>query len=387
MENYHHGQVIKEFRKNMGMTQAQLAEQWPKSARRGKGVGASISYIQEIEYGKKHIEDIYTLRKLCDILHIPYWRFGLSEYDPHHDPLAFPVSVFDECCLNELIQATWYIRLSMPADITEQKINILNSVFNELISRNPLLKQKKDFLRLYAQAKRLQSVLFAEKKNYDQALKSYFEMLEIVKETKDSTSLAMAYTRIGVELLRKGDEEAVDYLEIARDETFQTSRELASLCSAFLARGYATIGDEKRFIRSIDTAINLAHDMVGKPLVTKDYVFHSYSGILEEKSNGFILLGNGKEALKVLPEIEKNIEREQHAYLKMWLPLDYAQCYMLLGEVEESVQCLCQFYENIKQHKSQRVFSCIPKHLRQLDERGYSDVKSVRDFKGMIQVV
>ena len=75
LDSYHHGQTIKEHRLKRGMSQATLAEYWPGGAK-------TIRYVQYIEAGEKHIDDQQTLRALSDILEIPLWRFGLSEYNP-----------------------------------------------------------------------------------------------------------------------------------------------------------------------------------------------------------------------------------------------------------------------------------------------------------------
>src|SRR5260370_42295046 len=64
------------------MNQAQLADKWPKSERFGGGEGVNWKYIQDIEQGRKRIDNNQTLRKVCDILSIPYYKVGLSEYDP-----------------------------------------------------------------------------------------------------------------------------------------------------------------------------------------------------------------------------------------------------------------------------------------------------------------
>jgi transcriptional regulator with XRE-family HTH domain len=53
--DYHHGQTIREFRKERGMTLAELAEHWPAGS-------VSTRYIQGVESGEKHITDQDMLR-------------------------------------------------------------------------------------------------------------------------------------------------------------------------------------------------------------------------------------------------------------------------------------------------------------------------------------
>src|SRR5260370_27871038 len=79
--SYHHGTTIKEFRLLRKMTKEDLAAHWPRS---NGSMGVLPRYIQDVEYGKKHIDDPTTLRRLATLLRIPLWRFGLAEYDPFH---------------------------------------------------------------------------------------------------------------------------------------------------------------------------------------------------------------------------------------------------------------------------------------------------------------
>lgn len=76
---YHYGITIREGRESLKMTQSQLAELWPQA---GGGTGVSVNYVSDVERGIKNITDIKILRCLCEILHIPLWKMGLSDYDP-----------------------------------------------------------------------------------------------------------------------------------------------------------------------------------------------------------------------------------------------------------------------------------------------------------------
>ncbi|HZO71266.1 MAG TPA: helix-turn-helix transcriptional regulator [Ktedonobacteraceae bacterium] len=374
---YHHGKTIKEHRIAKKMTLAQLASKWPS-----KEIGVNIRYVQDVEAGNKQIVNMETLRKLASLLDIPLWKLGLSEYDPFHEKDILLHPFIDMNSLFELIENIWYIRLNMPSDITEKKIISLSNTFNNLVKDNSRLLKNSDFLVLYAQVKRLQEVVYTEQHNYEMSLKCSLDMLDLAKQSGDTVSECLAMTRIGVELLRNEDRNALDYLEQARDLSFSTaSKEVAAYSYSFLARGYATFGDEKRFLQAVNTAIALADNMKGLPVVTKDYVFHAFSAVLEEKSNGLISLGRGKDALNELCEIDLEIAKEGNTYLKMWMPLDYAQSFTLMGEIETSVKWLEIFYASIKDFKSARLHSTVEKHLSLLEESGYANLSAVKSFK------
>jgi transcriptional regulator with XRE-family HTH domain len=379
---YHYGLTIREYREKMGWTQAQLGNVWPRS---NGDRGVSSDYVSLVETGKRAIDDISVLRQLCTILNIPLWKMGLSEYDPFNETEIAMHSLVDMNALCELIQDTWYIRLYMPSEITEKKIKTLTGIFTNLLTTYPKLINNKDFVVLYAQVKRLQEVVYTERRDYTRSLKYSHSMLALAKKAGDILTESIAMTRVGVELLRDENREALDYLEKARDLSFVTSsKEVAAYCYTFLARGYATFGDEKRFIRAIDTALTLADSMKGLPITTKDHVYHAYSAIVEEKVNGLILFGKGKEALNELQETDRHAARENNTYLKMWLPLDYAQSFMLTNEIETSIQWLDTFYDGIKDYTSVRIHSTIGKHLEQLDNAGYANLPVVKRFKNKI---
>jgi hypothetical protein len=207
-------------------------------------------------------------------------------------------------------------------------------------------------------------------------------MLELATLSGDTLTKAIALVRIGVELLRDENSQALYYLEAAKDLTFEVrSRELTAYVFAMLARGYATFHREQDFLRSTDIALTYANDMRGLPVATKDHIYHAYSAIVEEKANGLLLFGHGKKAIEELIETNKQATVENNAYLKMWLPLDYAQGYLLQGEVEESVKHLEAFYLGIGDYDSDRIKSKVQLHLTSLETQGYASLPIVRNFQ------
>ncbi len=376
--SYHYGKTVREYRIANKMTLEQLASQWPS-----KETGVNIRYVIDIEAGKKRITDVDILRKLASILNIPLYKLGLSEYNPFNEENVTS-AVIDMNILLELTQDIWYLRVNMPTDLIERKIVSLSNIFSNLVTNNQNLLKSNDFLVLYAQLKRLQEIIYTEKHDYVHSLQCSYEMLEFAKQSGDIVSEAIATTRVGVELLRDEKKEALDYLEQARDLSFATSsKEVGAYCYTFLARGYATFRDEKRFTQAINTAIALADNMRGLSVTTKNYVFHAYSAVLEEKSNGLILLGRGNDALNELPEVDTQVAKENNTYLKMWMPLDYAQSFMLMNDIEMSIKWLEEFYNNTRNYNSERIHSRVKDHLAQLDDLGHENLSAVRGFKEM----
>src|SRR3989442_802764 len=175
---YHHGLTIKEARQKCGMTQAKLAELWPKSPKFGGGEGVNWHYVQDVEHGKKHVDDPYTLRKLCELLHIPHWRFGLSEYDPFN-PHNLPGS--GERMYNEtlnvaetLIDQTLSMRRIAPLPEVQKSALSLHSLFTYFLTYLPPTSQLEPrFLSLYAQEQSVWGLMSFEDKKYKEALATF----------------------------------------------------------------------------------------------------------------------------------------------------------------------------------------------------------------------
>lgn len=377
---YHYGQTIREYREQKGMTLSQLAEKWPSKEK----IGVTPRYVSDIERGIKHISDIQVLRELASILDIPLWKFGLSEYNPFQDEVTDNSAPFDGEVVEELLQNLWLIRQSIPLDKFAYKVQKLSQFFEKQLNHYPLLIQRKDFLRLYAHEKRLEETIYTERRNYTYSLKCTYDMLKLAIMAGDNVALAIAYTRIGVELLRDDNRDSLEFLQRACDLSLGLSKEIRCYCFAMLARCYAQFKDAKAFERAINIALNCGTSIREQAVACKDYVFHAYSAILEEKSNGYILFGDASNALEVLSDIECEIRIEHNNYMAIWIPLDYAQSYMLQEEIEESVKQLQTFYSNVKEYKSERLLSRVHNHLDEIDLMGYGKHRCVKDFREIL---
>ncbi len=388
---YHHGLTIREFREKGGMTQAKLAELWPKSPKFGGGEGVNVTYVQDIEHGKKHVDDPRTLRKLCDILAIPYWRFGLSEFDPFN-PNAVPRlgnSMYNET-LNTaecLIKRTWHLRRVAPLPFVEESVENLNRLFAYLRENIPPPLQLEDhFMMLYAQVQRLNAVMDVERQRYENALRAFERMHDIAVTIDHPATLALALLGMGTELERAGkQQEAVDRLEEARDESFRASKHVAALTNAYLARAYASNEQPAQFKRAIDTAQRIATDIKMYYGDGTDFVFHSISGILAERSYGYLEIKEPEKTLEMKDEIRRQIAVEGNVWLDAWIPLDWAKAYRMLGEVEKAVEAGREFYHKAKALQSPHASSRAYMFLESLESAGYGNVPAVQDFRDELE--
>jgi tetratricopeptide (TPR) repeat protein len=392
MSRHHYGITVKEGREKRGMTQAQLAEVWPKD---DGGVGVSVGFVQLVEAGKKTIASDRTKRGLCDILYIEYWRFGLSDYDPQNpNQVQKNKRLVDET----LDFAEYSIRRfedayrTAPLPVATADAQHLHNLF-EFIKQHqpPSIQNEKRFLRLYAQTLNLDGIVFIGYEEYSRALQTFRELYKVAEQLGEATWIAHALLTIGVELHRAGYllkqaadtsdwatymQEAVQYLEKARDVTFHTSKNVAAYVHAYLARIYGSTGDDYHFERAINTALTLAPAFYGDGT---DFVYHRLSGILAEKSYGFLDLGRPEETLAMRQEIEEQIRKDNNYRLAAWIPLDWAKAYKMQGKIEESVNEGRAFYAQAQAMQSPHIISRAKRFANGL-MNDYNDVQLVKDF-------
>lgn len=375
---HHHGQTIREFRKLHKITVAELAERWPSGP-------VSSRYIQAVEAGDKHISDQETLRRLADSLEIPLWRFGLSEFNPFR-PRDLPGQgerIYNETfdVVEHLINQTWFMRRAAPAPETEKSARRLLSLFNFLLASLPPATQlEKRFLRLYAQVHRLNAIMYVERRKYPHALQAFRAMYRVAQELDEPATLALALMGIGTELERSGrKQEAIEHLEQARDYSFQASRQIAALTNAYLARVHAGSGDKARFMRAIDTAQAIATNLGNRYGDGTDHVYHNLSGILAERSYGYLEIGEPERTLGMKGEIVLRIDAANNSWLDAWIPLDWARAYLMLGEIEQSAREGVEFFQRATALQSPHAISRAYAHLIHLYELGYADARIFKE--------
>lgn len=384
MEGSHYpGIVIKRYRERKGWTQKELGEKWPNEP-------VEANYIGKIERGLKNITDQMILRQIADLLDIPLWEFGLSDYNPF-SPNNLPgkgVRVFNETLdvIDDLIHTIWFMRRVAPVPTTLQKIQNLISMF-ELLRTNspPPSREQGRFLSLYAQTKCLDAIMSIEHKDYSKALATYLEMEQIAKESGDPGTITLALIGVGTELERAGNQqEAVDYLESARDASFNASRQIAGLANAYLARAYSSIGNIQKFERVIDVAEGIAANLGDRYGDGTDYVFHRMSGILAERSYGYLETSQPRKVLELRERIENQITTNENMWLHAWIPLDWARAYFMIGEIEESVALGIEFYRRATLIQSPHAIIQAFILLDKMEQAGYKDEPSVKQFRDIL---
>lgn len=282
-----------------------------------------------------------------------------------------------------LIKRTWWVRRTAPVPYVREAVDDLNRLFAHLQENMPPpLRLEKHFQMLYAQVLRLNAVVAVESQQYEEALHKFEQMYFIAKKIDDPTTLAISLLGRGTELERCSRyDEAVELLEAARDESFRASKHVIALVNAYLARVYASIQRSKDFKRAINIAQKVATDIQLSYGDGTDFVFHSLSGILAERSYGYLEIGEPQETLNMKEEIKQQIALEGNRWLDSWIPLDWARAYLMLGEIDKSVEASKEFYRKATSLKSAHAQSRAFRLLNTMEAAGFRDIPSVQVFR------
>ena len=129
-------------------------------------------------YPSSHI----TLRGLCDILGIPPWKFGLSEYDPFN-PRLLPghgERMFDETLnvTEALIKQALAMRRIAPLPEVQKSAQSLHRLFAYFLTYLPPTSQLEPrFLSLYTQEQSIRGLMY-----FENNLTSLINLLKCVTE-------------------------------------------------------------------------------------------------------------------------------------------------------------------------------------------------------------
>ena len=170
-------------------------------------------------------------------------------------------------------------------------------------------------------------------------------------------------------------------LEEARDISFRASKQVIALVNAYLARVYASMRRARDFKRTIDVAQNVATDIKLSYGDGTDFVFHSLSGIMAERSYGYLEIGEPQGTIDMKEEIADQIILEGNVWLDAWIPLDWARAYLMLGDIDKAVEEGRVFYQKALSLKSPHPQSRAFRLLNTMEAAGYKDAASVVAFR------
>lgn len=278
------GQVLKEHRKTLGISQEQLAVE----------LGIEPRTLRAYENGERHLDSVTELRRIADLLGIEPERFGISET---------PITPRTPGQIDEIVEHVWRV-------VEDSRVREANAIILRLIEslRDKVITEDKAFLRSLAHAYHAAGYVTAVgTRSFEahQAIPYYHEVEELGRLIQDATLINIGLTYQGDMHQRMGQvDKALVYLEAARDTK---QADVASLGNGIqlLGRAYLRVEDLDGFERAMAESEEMTALFDPKESSTKGH--YSLGTVLEEYGRGYATLGQMNKALTYLDRAEQEV--------------------------------------------------------------------------------
>lgn len=307
------GMVLKEHRKQQGITQEQAAHY----------LGIEPRTLRMYENGERSIENVRELRRIATLLGIDPQRFGLA-------------SLTVETCtpeqVEEVVKNAWAFLAQ--TRFTEAR-TIVETMLRDL---RYYASQDTALLHAMAQAHHVAGhvvALMSRTNELGQAMRHFQEMEDIARTIKDDTLLNVALTYHGDMFRKRGElAKAKIYLETARDMTPGADEGTRGNSAQLLGRVYLYANDVNGFERSLAISEELGYSLN----LTGDKVCGAYNlgTVYEEYARGYNTLGQPQKSMIYLDKARKTLPSSQR--WDMVLRATEAETLVRSGEMHEGIQ-------------------------------------------------
>jgi transcriptional regulator with XRE-family HTH domain len=306
-------QVLKEYRKEHGLTQEQLAADLhvePRTLRAWEN--------------ERPTNNINELRRIADLLGIKPERLGIAT--------AIYVPRTSEQ-IEEVIAHIWDLveesRLQEAITTIKQLAYTLES---QIVSEDPVLLR--GLARTYHAAGYVTSEATRASES-PKAIAYYKEMEKIARILDDHTLLNIALTYQGDMYRRLGNiSKAVEYLEAARDTTPKADAAARGNGLQLLGRAYLRLFGKSKlddFKRAMEAAEGLAHTFDPRTSSTQGH--YSLGTVYEEYGRSYTELGQMQRALEYLDLADANLPATK--FWKLLVMISRAIVLIKDGELQE----------------------------------------------------
>lgn len=349
------GKLVRAYRKQRGWTQEELAEKW----------GYTREYVSHIEAGRRKLDSTSQLVRIADLLDIPSEKLrAVGRSIPERKIKTSLTPEVDSPLLQLLLtQGRDKVRLSYMVWLADQHPSIKTNLQNTIDTLNSALTAYhgefvKSARQLLAYSHQMLGKIAFDSLDYETAGKHFSEMVRLGQELNDADTIALGMVRQGDVLRKRGRyETALRCFEAAKPYTDVTDNSIQGLRYLNIARTYYFLGYEKPFLRSINSALELA-SQVKEGNESLAYWF-SLDVALQFQASGYTALQKPGRAIEIYKEMDRYCSsrplRDQGAYI-----IENARAYLELGELEKGTTLALQGLELASQYKSKR-------HVARLD--------------------
>ncbi len=343
------GNLVKAYRKQRGWTQEELAERW----------GHSRAYISQIESGRKKLDSTAQVVRLADILDIPSERLeAIGRGIPQRKIEVQTTSQADSAILQMLLApGRDMVKVSYIAWLADQYPAIEANVRRLVINLDAALTAYRgEFVKpaqqLLAYAHQMLGKIAFDRLDFAAAGGHFSEMLNLGQELNDADIVALGMVRQGDVLRKRGRcEMALRCFEAAKPYADSAAPSVQGVRYTNMARAFHSLGDEQRFLRSINAALDIATD-------TKENIDSLANGFsldlaLQFQASGYTALWKPEKAIEIYREADRlrpfRALRDQGSYT-----IEKARAYLEFGDVEYGTELSLKGLQLASEYRSKR---------------------------------
>ncbi len=349
------GDLVKAYRKQRGWTQEELAEHW----------GHTSAYISQIESGRRKLDSVSQAVRLADILDIPSEKLeAIGRGIPQRKMKATSSKEADSAILQMLLApGKDMVRLSYIVWMADKHTDVENDMHGLIIKLDEALTSyhgefMKPAQELLAYAHTMQGRVAYDRLDFAAAAGHFSEMIDLGNELNDADVITLGMTYQGDVLRKRGRyETALRCFEAAGAYAKVASSNVQGKYHCTIARAHYMFGEEPKFLRAIDAALEVADgtkasisSIAGK--VTLDEV-------LCEKAAGFARLWKPEKSLEIFKETDTlrpfRPLRELGSYT-----MEKALAYLYQGDLDRGIKLSLKGLQLASAYQSKR-------HIKRLD--------------------
>ena len=360
MRNKEFGELVRSYRKQRGWSQEELAERW----------GHAREYITAIEQGRRKLSDTIQLVRLADILDIPQAKLeAIGRGIPERKTRATSKEDNSEVLQMLLSQGKDKVRLSYMVWLADQHPVIETSLRDLIFNLEQLLisyngEFKKPAQELLAFTHQMQGKIAYDRVDFAAAGGHFSTMMELGEELNDADIITLSMVHQGTIFKKRGlFDKALRCFETAKPFSEASAPNIQGIRYNLMARMYYDFTDEQGFLRSINSALDIAaHTQESISSLANEF---SLDTVLCEQASGFSELGKPEKAIEIYKETDRlrpfRPLREQGSYI-----INKAQAHLHLGDLDEGIKLSLKGIELASEYRSKRHIGWLAKTYNQL---------------------
>jgi len=370
------GKLVRNYRVQRNWSQQQLADRW----------GHSREYVSQIERGIRKLDHLEQVNRLADILDIPSEQLDkIGKGIPYRkNDREYTTKVDDALLEALLIPAQSTVKLSWLIWHGDGDTTVIDNLSVLIVKLEAALNQYRGEFRrpsqqLLAYAYEMMGKIEFDRLNYIEANGFFNEMLQLGEELKDSNIIALAMIHQGDILRKRGRYElAIRCLDAVQAYADVSDPSIGGTRWKILARIYHDYGLESHFLKAIDYAEDIAHQMQQ----TQDARSNEFNlvEVLQERAQGYSMLWQAQKALDIYKETDK---------LRPFRPLrdlgSYtiikAQAHAYSGDMDEGIKLALSGLEFARAYHSIRHEARIQKMYDRLRASSLGQHPLLRDLR------